>query len=277
MALAALADVLRIAEEKHCAIPAFNVYNMETLMGVAQAAAELHSAVIMQVYSRLFDSDHGKLLAPMILEAARSIPVPTVFHLDHGAGLPQVQRALCCGATGIMIDASALPYHENTAITREIVETCGYVGVHVEGELGHIGTTGDKTMGEYTKVGEAAAYVEETGVAALAVTVGTAHGRYKQAPTLDIRRISDIREVTGIPLVLHGGSGIPDDQIRMAIEAGIRKVNFGTDLCYAFLDSVIGACRSTVAIDLFMKEPVASIKAFAMDKIRLLGAVNSGG
>lgn len=277
MGLVSLSDVLQLAEEKGCAIPAFNVYNLETLMGVKAAAEALHSAVIIQVYSRLFDSERGRLLSPMILEAIRSMPVPAAFHLDHGAGELPVQRALRCGATGIMIDASALPYEENVALTKKVCDACGAVGVPVEGELGHVGTTRDLSMDAYTKVKEAARFVQETGVQALAIHVGTAHGRYRQAPKLDIQRIRDIKAATGMPLVLHGGSGVPDEAIRMAIDAGIRKVNLGTDLCYAFLDSVFGVSRDIVAIDLFMQEPVAAVEAYAMEKIELLGAVNSHG
>ena len=110
-------------------------------------------------------------------------------------------------------------------------------------------------------------------MSALAILVGTAHGRYKKAPKLDVERIAAIREATnGLPLVLHGGSGVPDDQIRAAIEAGIRKINFGTDVCYSFLDGVFGVSRDIVAIDLFMKQPVLAVKAYAAEKIRLLGA-----
>ena len=102
--------------------------------------------------------------------------------------------------------------------------------------------------------------------------VGTAHGRYRQAPLLDIERIRKIKDLTGIPLVLHGGSGVPDEQIRKAVAAGIRKINFGTDLCYSFLDAVFGVDRSIYAVDLFMKEPIESVKKFAASKIELLGA-----
>ncbi|MEG0766296.1 MAG: class II fructose-bisphosphate aldolase, partial [Clostridia bacterium] len=277
MSLVNLQDVLAIAEKKCCAIPAFNVYNLETIMGVAQAAEEMHTAVIFQVYSRLFDSDNGRLLAPCIREAIAGLSVPAAFHLDHGAGTLEVQRALRYGATGIMIDASALPLEENIALTRRTATECGYLGVPVEGELGHVGTTRDSAMGEYTKVDEAKMYAAQTGVAALAILVGTAHGRYRQAPKLDIDRIAAIRAATDMPLVLHGGSGVPDDQIRAAIAAGIRKINFGTDLCYAFLDGVFGVSRDIVAIDLFMKDPIAAVRAFAMEKIELLGAKNSNG
>lgn len=270
--LASLQTVLDIAERNQCAIPAFNVYNMETVMGVARAAEKARSAVIIQVYSRLLENPEADYLAPVILRAAEMLTVPVAFHLDHGASEKVVRKALSLGATGIMRDASALPFAENVAETRRVVAQCKAAGVSVEGELGHVGTTKDAEMAEYTRVDEAVRYVEETGVSALAILVGTAHGRYQQAPVLDIQRIDDIRRATGIPLVLHGGSGVPDDQIRAAIGAGIRKINFGTDLCYAFLDSVFATSRELVAVDLFMKESIESVSRFAASKIELLGA-----
>jgi ketose-bisphosphate aldolase len=273
--LIGLEDVLSIAERKRCAIPAFNVYNMETVMGVVKAAEETNSAVIVQMYSRLFNSKHARYLAPMIKEVVNGTPIKAAFHLDHGSSDAEVVSAIRLGATGVMRDASTLPLQENIEATRRVVDLCTAVNVGVEGELGHIGSAKDSIASESTSVSEAVQFVQETGVVALAIAVGTAHGRYKQAPRLDIQRIYDIKVAAGLPLVLHGGSGVPDDQIRQAIEAGIRKVNFGTDLCYSFLDSVSQVDRNIVAVDLFMKEPIESVKRFASEKIRLLGAVNS--
>lgn len=271
-----LKTILEEADRKGYAVPAFNVYNMETVLGVLQAAQETKAPVIFQMYSRLFDGPNARLTAPMVLEAIDQLETPAVFHLDHGAGIPEVQRALRWGVTGIMFDASALPLEENITATRQVEELCGACGVSVEGELGHVGTTRDAAMGEYTKVDEAVRYAKETGVSALAVLVGTAHGHYKQAPALDIRRITDIKAATGVPLVLHGGSGVPDDQICTAVEAGVRKVNFGTDVCCSFLDSMFAVSRDIIALDLFMQEPVAAVKKFAMEKIGLLGAAGNG-
>lgn len=267
-------EILKIAEKKDFAIPAFNIYNMETVMGVIEAAEELRSPVILQSYSRLFTNKEAYFVAPIVKAAAEKASVPVCFHLDHGAGEREVTRALRYGATGIMIDNSTLPLEENIAATKTIVEKCGYVGVCVEGELGHIGSTSDEKLSEYTDVGEAERFVNETGVRALAVMVGTAHGHYKQAPVLDIERIAAIKKATGAALVLHGGSGVPDGQIVKAIDAGIRKINFGTDVCCSFLNSVFGVSRDKIAIDMFMKEPIEAVKNFAMSKIKLLGAEN---
>ena len=209
----------------------------------------------------------------LTLRCIRQLPQPAVMHLDHGAGIPEVVRAIRLGMTGVMIDASTLPLEENIAMTKLAAELCSYAGVPVEGELGHVGATKDEVLGNYTDVAEAERFVKETGVSALAVMVGTAHGRYKKAPVLDIQRIRDIREATGkLPLVLHGGSGVPDEQIRMAVEAGIRKVNFATDLCYAFLDQVMVTERTTVALDVFMREPIHAVRDYCIGKIKLLGA-----
>jgi ketose-bisphosphate aldolase len=267
-----LKEILDIAEQGKFAVPAFNTYNMETVMGVIEAAEELRAPVIIQSYSRLFKEGSGYYLAPIVLAAAQKATVPVCFHLDHGASDLEVTQAIRFGCTGVMIDASAYPMEQNIAITKEVVDRCAYVGIPVEGEIGHIGSVKDASMGEFTTVEEAKTFVEATGVAALAILVGTAHGRYKQAPKLDIQRIADIKAATGIPLVLHGGSGVPDDQIKSAIEAGIRKINFGTDICYSFLDAVFATSRALIAVDIFMKDSVKSVNTFAAEKIKLLGA-----
>jgi len=270
--LVSLKEILDFAEKGNFAVPAFNVYNMETVMGVIEAAQEEKAPVILQSYSRLFNSDNGYYLAPIILAAAEKAKVPVCFHLDHGATELEVIRGIRYGCTGIMIDASNLPLDENIEKTKKVAEMCKSAGIPVEGEVGHVGSVNDESMGEFTTVEEAKEFVEKTGVDALAILVGTAHGRYKKTPNLDIQRIKDINEAVNTHLVLHGGSGIPDDQVKAAIKAGIRKINFGTDVCYSFLDSVFQTSRDVFAIDLFMKEPVKSVKAFAAEKIRLLGA-----
>lgn len=269
--------ILSIADKGGFAIPAFNVYNMETVMGIIGAAEELHAPVILQCYSRLMTNDEGYYLSPIILAAAERASVPVCFHLDHGAGELPVMCAIRYGATGIMIDASTEPIERNIAITSNIVELCGYNNIQVEGELGHIGSTNDETMSESTETADAVRFVSETGVRALAIAVGTAHGHYKKAPKLDIERIGEIHTaITNVSLVLHGGSGIPDEQIRAAIAAGIRKINFGTDVCCSFLDRVFETSRGIVAVDLFMRDAVSSVKVFAEEKIKLLGADGRG-
>ena len=272
--LVSLKEILDMAEKGGYAIPAFNVYNMETVMGIIEAAEEAKAPVIIQSYSRLFTNGEAYYVAPMVLAAAKQASVPVCFHLDHGAGEAEVMKALRWGATGVMIDKSALEFEENIEGTKAVVEMAESVGVSVEGEIGHVGSVNDAEMGEFTTVEEAKSFVEATGVSALAILVGTAHGRYKKAPKLDIQRIADIHAATDAHLVLHGGSGVPDDQIVDAIKAGIRKINFGTDVCYSFLDQVFATSRDLVAIDLFMKDAVKNVKKFGLEKIKLLGAEN---
>ena len=265
--------LLDIAEEKGCAIPAFNVYNAETALGAIFAAEEANSCVILQMYSRLFSNFEAQFMAPSILEAARNAKVKVAFHLDHGANDEVITKALRWGCTGVMRDASTSPFEENVAILKNVVERAHAVGVSVEGELGHIGVAKDGVSTEYTKVDEAKKFVDETGVDALAIMVGTAHGHYKQAPVLALDRIAEIHAATKAHLVLHGGSGVPDDQIRASVKAGIRKINLGTDVCCSFLDEVRRTSPDLLAVDLFMKEPIQNVKRFCLSKIELLGAV----
>ena len=274
--LVTLQEILTIAEKGGFAVPAFNVYNMETVMGVIRAAEEKKAPVIMQNYSRLVTNEEAYYLAPIILAAAKEARVPVCYHLDHGAGMNEVTRSLRYGATGIMIDKSTLTLEENIAETKKVADICASVGVGIEGELGHVGSAanGDEQTAVYTEVADAVKFVVETGVSALAVAVGTAHGRYKKAPKLAIDRIREIHEAIPAAVVLHGGSGVPDEEIKAAIGAGIRKINFGTDLCYAFLDTVCATSRDKIAVDLFMKDAISSVCNFAKSKIDLLGAAN---
>ena len=273
-----LKQIIDMAEKGNFAIPAFNVYNTETVMGVIKAAEEAKSPVIIQVYPRLLNEEVGYYLCPAIVAAARKATVPVCFHLDHGPSELEVQKALRWGATGIMYDGSVHPFEENVANTKHIVDVCEAIDVYVEGELGHIGSVNDDAMDEFTSPEEAAEFVKRTGVTALAVLIGNAHGHYKKPPKLDIERVKAIREATGgIPLVLHGGSGIPDDQVKAAVKAGIRKMNIGTDVCCAFADGtkeILDNPERSLAIDIFMKHPIETVKKLALEKIKLLGAEN---
>lgn len=267
-----LKEILDIGEQGGFAVPAFNVYNLETVLGVMKAAEETGAPVIFQMYSRLFDSEVAQYVSPIILEAMKNMKSPVAFHLDHGAGIPEVLRAFRYGATGVMIDASKKPIGENIAITKGVVDMAREMGITVEGELGEVGSAKDGVSTDYTKVEDAVKFVQGTGVAALAVAVGTAHGHYKQAPVLAIDRIAELHEAQNAHLVLHGGSGVPDDQIQAAVKAGIRKINFGTDVCCSLLDGIRAVDPGILALDLFMKEPTNRVKDFAVSKIKLLGA-----
>ena len=267
-----LKEIMDVAEKGGFAIPAFNVYNLETLMGVSQAAEETKAPIIIQMYTRLFNTGTGRYMTPVILDVMNRLKTPVAFHLDHGAGIPECIRAMRYGTTGIMIDASTLPIEGNIEVTKKVVDMAREAGVSVEGELGHIGSTKDEKWADYTEVKDAVKYVEETGIDALAIMVGTAHGHYAKAPVLAIDRIAEIHAATDVHLVLHGGSGVPDDQIKAAVNAGIRKINFGTDVCASFIEGYKELDPYAAPLDVTMSKTAESVKAFALEKIRLLGA-----
>ena len=267
-----LNEILNLAEKGGFAVPAFNVYNLETLMGVVHAAEETGAPVILQMYSRLFDTESGVFMAPAIRDAVDRLKTPAAFHLDHGVGIKECIRAIRFGATGVMLDASTLPIEENIAAVKEAVKTASSIGVPVEGELGHIGSTKDEVWASYTEKEDAVRFVNETGVSALAIMVGTAHGKYTKAPKLAIDRIAEIHAATPAHLVLHGGSGVPDDQIKASIEAGIRKVNFGTDVCCSFIEGYRSLDPYGAPLDVVMARASDFVKDFAIEKIKLLGA-----
>lgn len=271
-----LQTIIGMAEKGEYCIPAFNVYNVETVMGIVDAAEEAKAPVIIQIYPRLINEEVGFYIAPAIIAAAHRASVPICLHLDHGPSEWEATRALRYGFTGVMLDGSVHPLEENIAITKHIVETCKAAGVGVEGEIGHVGSVNDEAMDEFTDPDEAAKFVKETGVTCLAVLIGNAHGHYKKPPCLDIERVKAIRKATGnIPLVLHGGSGIPDEQVKAAIKAGVRKMNIGTDVCCAFADGTLESLndpKRSLAVDIFMKKAVESVKKMALEKIALVGA-----
>lgn len=271
-----LQTIIGMAEEGNYCIPAFNVYTVETIMGVIEAAEEKRAPIIMQLYPRLVNEEVGFYLAPSIVAAAQRASVPVCLHLDHGPSEWEATRALRWGFTGVMLDGSAHDFDKNVEMTKHIVDVCAAVGIGVEGEIGHVGSVNDDAMGEFTSPEEAAAFVKATGVTCLAVLIGNAHGHYKKEPRLDIDRVRAIREATGgIPLVLHGGSGIPDEQVKAAIAAGVRKMNIGTDVCCAFAEGTKEALddpKRSIAPDIFMKTAVRRVKELAMDKIELTGA-----
>ena len=271
--LVSFKEIISNAEKGGYCVPAFNVYNTEIIIGILEAAEEANSPVILQVYPRLVNDKVGYFLAPAILAGAAKASVPVCFHLDHGPSEAEVIKMLRWGATGIMIDGSVHNFEDNIALTKHIVDICENIGVGVEGELGHVGTVNDETMEEYTDPKEAGEFVKRTGVTALAVLIGNAHGHYKKTPCLDIERVKAIREATnGTPLVLHGGSGIPDEQVKAAIRAGVRKMNIGTDVCCAFADGAreeLFREGCSIAPDIFTKPAIERVKQLALSKIRL--------
>lgn len=243
MGLVTCAEVLARAEAGGYAVGAFNCNNMEIVQAIIRAAEAERSPVIIQASQGAIKYAGMGYIVALIREAAASASVPVAMHLDHGTDFQQVMLCIRNGFTSVMIDGSHYPLSENIDITKRVVEVAHAVGVSVEGELGRIrGVEDEVRVSEreafFTDPEEARLFVEETGVDALAPSIGTAHGRYRGKPELDFDRLAQIRKLTGVPLVLHGSSGVPGEDIRRAISLGVRKVNIDTDIREAFVAEV---------------------------------------
>ena len=230
-----LKEILEIGKEKNIAIGMFNATGFDSLQAVVAAAEELNQPVIIahaEVHNVYNDIS---LVGPAMLAMAKNAKVPVCVHLDHGTSMEMIYRALRLGFTSVMIDASALPYEENLALTKQVVEMSHAMGVSVEAELGRL-VTGEAGSGEemtnakaedfYTDPDEAKAFCQETGVDALAIAFGTAHGFYTAEPKLDFDVVKNVAEATGLPLVMHGGSGVSEEGFKKSIANGIRKINY---------------------------------------------------
>lgn len=245
MELVTLREVLDAAEKGGYAVGAFNANNMEIVQAIMQAAAAERSPVILQASQGAINYAGLEYIVAIVKTGARQTDVPVVLHLDHGTDFLQVMRCMRAGFSSVMFDGSRLPLAENMEITRKVAEIGRAVGVSVEGELGKIGGTEDDiSISEkdalFTDPLEAQQFVRETGIDALAVAIGTAHGPYKGRPELDFPRLERIRELTGTSIVMHGASGVPDEDVRRGIERGIRKINIDTDLRQAFVRAMQG-------------------------------------
>ena len=242
MPLVTTNEMLKKAQEGHYAVGAFNVENLEMVMAVIKAAEEMNSPVIMQTTPSTVKYAGMDYFLALVRTAAEKSSVPVAMHLDHGSSFELAMQALRTGYTSIMIDGSHESFEENIAVTSRVAAACAPSGISVEAELGKVGGKEDDLDGgdenPYTDPQQAKEFAERTGVTSLAVAIGTAHGIYKGTPKLDLDRLSEIREVVSIPLVLHGASGVPDESVRESIRRGICKVNFATELRIAFSNGV---------------------------------------
>lgn len=231
MALVKMKDLLRRAEEKNIGCGAFSVGNMEMVRGAIRAAEELDTPIILQIAEVRLKNSPLHLMGPMMVQAAKEAKVDVAVHLDHGLTFESVDKALELGFTSVMLDASTLPFEENIARVKAVVEKARKYGATVEAELGLVGGSEDGSCDHgirCTDPDDAVVYARETGIDALAVAIGNAHGNYPVAPTLAFDVLEKIHEKVDIPLVLHGGSGITDKDFQKAISFGIRKVNIAT-------------------------------------------------
>jgi len=260
------------------AIAALNFYNAETLVAHVRAANDCRASIILQTTESTIDYLGLGMAVAMARAAADAAEMPVALHLDHGGSYELAARCIDAGYTSVMIDGSTLPFDENCALTRRVVELARAAGVSVEGELGHVAHNDDGPSDPeamLTRPEDAARFVAATGVDALAVAVGTAHGFYRGTVRIDFDRLRRIGEaVPETALVLHGGSGVPDELLREAVRNGIRKINFGTELKNAFTGAVKASLAGTDEIDLrkTFAPAVAAVRALSASKIRICGA-----
>lgn len=246
-----LQDKYREYQQEGKALLAVNFYNFETLSAVLRAAAETGSPVILQTTRKTIDYLGMEVTVALARAGIRQYGAEAWLHLDHAGEVDLVRRALDAGYDSVMIDASEKPLEENIRLSRQVVELAGSYGACVEAELGYIAKEGQSGSDfSFTRPEEAARFVKRTGVDALAVAIGSAHGFYDREPELDIGLLKRIRKATPAALVLHGGSGIPDPQIREAIRAGIRKINLATELKHGFMQALRHELDANTGIDL---------------------------
>ena len=236
-------EILLNAQKNGYACGAFNINNMEILQAVIAAAEEENSPIIIQTSESAIRYAGIDYLAIMAVYAGKNASVPVCINLDHGLKIETVEKCIELGWTNVMMDASSKPYEENVAITAGVVKMAHEKGVSVEAELGKlVGIEDDVVVSEadaiYTNPDEAKDFAERTGIDSLAVAIGTAHGKYHGEPKLDFERLAQIREKVDIPLVLHGASGLTEEQLKKAISLGICKINIDTDIRVAFSDGI---------------------------------------
>ena len=274
-----LNDVLKDAQKRHYAVGLFNTTDTDMLEAVISTAEELRSPVILQTTPGTLKYAPPEMYYANVAAAAKAATVPVVMHLDHGSSFDLAMRCFRAGYTSIMIDGSQKDFEENIALSKSVVEACHAGGIPVEAELGKVGGKEDDLDGGagngYTVPEEAAEFVARTGVDFLAVAIGTAHGVYKGIPKLDVERVSRIAELVGIPLVLHGTSGVPDDTVRECIARGMCKVNYATDLRIAFTEGVKEYLQKDPKVYDPKKYGAAGrekVKQYVMQKIKVCGS-----
>jgi tagatose 1,6-diphosphate aldolase GatY/KbaY len=273
-------QMLLDAQKGGYAVPAFNVHNLETIQTVVEAAVELNSPIIVAATPGTMTYAGEDFFIKIVEHCANKYDIPIAMHLDHHEDAAAIKRAIQIGTKSVMIDASHFDFEENIEKVKEIVDYSHRFDVTVEGELGILGGIEDDLEVDakdalYTNPAQAKEYVEKTGIDSLAVAIGTAHGVYAVEPNLDFERLAEIKAVVDIPLVLHGASGVPANQVKRAIELGVCKVNIATELKMPFAEAV----RKTLVDNPNESDPrkyftpaKAAMKAVAKEKIIMCGS-----
>ncbi|TBL73272.1 class II fructose-bisphosphate aldolase [Paenibacillus thalictri] len=273
-------ELMQDAAQRNYAIGAFSAHTGEMIQGILEAAEEERSPVLIQIGQRAIRNSGFAGLIHNIEFFGKRTNVPVIIHLDHGKSYEQAIAAIQAGCTSVMYDGSHHPLETNISHTKDVVRAAHAVGVAVEAELGKIaGVEDDLSVDEqdayYTDPAQALEFYQATQVDSLAVAIGSAHGLYKQTPKLDTDRLNTISRQLGIPIVLHGGSGIPDDQIRLAIQHGIRKINVDTELRAAYTEGVREAVEtygSAYDVYPFAHQGMQRMKEIVKQKIRVFGS-----
>ncbi len=271
-------QMLEKAKEEKYGVGFFNAVNLEMARAVIETAEELRSPVIVGTAEILLPFMELKDVAGYLIPMAKEASVPVCVHYDHGLTFERCMEALRLGFTSIMYDCSTKEYEENLSLVKEMVKICHAMDVTVEGELGHVGDNAGSGKLEnpsdyFTDPDLAEEYVKKTGVDALAVAVGNAHGDYAFPPKLDFDRIKEISDRTGIPLVLHGGSGLSDDDFRTAVKLGVSKINIFTDIDKAGRAGIEkGLAEGASTITALMPYQIEAMKEVVGEKISLFGA-----
>ena len=275
MAFVTTGEMLKKAQEGGYAVGAFNAENLEMVQAILAAAEAENAPVIIQTTSGTLKYAGPKCFAGIVSRLARDVKVPAALHLDHGNSYELAEECAREGYTSLMIDGSKLPFNGNVTLTRRVVAMA--CGLPVEAELGTVGGKEDgmEAKPQYTDPAEAEEFVRQTGISSFAVAIGTAHGVYKGEPKLDLDRLAAVRERVDIPLVLHGTSGVPEDQVRACIARGICKVNYATELRQVFTAAVRKALAELPdAFDpkKYLAEGRKAVQGRVQELIRLLGS-----
>ena len=276
-------EMLEKAREGKYAVGLFNAVNVEMARAIIETAEELNAPVIVGTAEVLLPAMNLERVAEYLVPMAKKAKVPVCVHYDHGLTFEKCMEALQLGFSSVMYDCSTDSYEDNVAKVAEMVKICHAMGASVEGELGHVGDNEGSAEGSdhlldpsafFTDVSLARDFVERTGVDALAVAVGNAHGDYKFPPKLDFDRISDIADRTGVPLVLHGGSGLSDSDFRTAVQRGICKVNIFTDIDKAgkagIEEGIAAGAKTLMGL---IPYSIAAMKKVVTNKMELFGSV----
>ena len=273
--LVTLRELLPQARRAQYAVGLFNTVNLEMAMGVLAAAEEARAPVIIGTAEILLPYAPLEVLAGLLLPMARRATVPVAVHFDHGLTVENTIKAMELGFSSVMFDVSTLPVEENIQAVRAMTERAHGRGVSVEAELGHVGDAQLQDAGEdcFTQPEEAARFAEETGVDALAVAFGTAHGAYKRQPRLDFDRLAQIARITPTPLVMHGGSGLSEPDFKRAVAEGVTKINIFTDINCACEKAAAEGYRPGMGMTDRMQAMVEAVRLATLEKMRIFGCL----